>query len=230
MEHHSIFAGLLGAKSAGSATDTLFGQTTFLTSNFTDLTSLHTNVNVTLLPPFVLYKLDSVLLSYLRTCYQSFIPGVNLLEIPQLCRKHRTARWWSQHLKSSEYPAKMSTCIIANWVGTDGCITEDSRLISAGRVEYFFSQRLQVGDDLNNYVETKMAFVRWFQEHSARYSFMKPIEIWSTMFKPISPACFIPITKITDVCITCSLSLSGEVVTAVNPMRKKIFCEQYFTL
>jgi len=220
LEHHSIFVGLLGAKSAGSATDTLFGQTTFLNSNITDLASLHTDANVTLLPPFVLYKFDSVFLSYLRTCYQSFIPGVNILEVPQLCRKYKAARWWSQHLKGSEYPAKMSTCIVANWVGTDSCIAEDS---CAGSVEYFFSQRLQVGDDLNNYVETKMAFVRWFEEHSARYSLMKPVEIWSTMFKPIGPTSFIPITKITDVCITCSFSLSGEIVTAVNPMRKKIF-------
>ena len=87
LEHHSIFVGLLGAKSAGSATDTLFGQTAFLNSNFTDLTSLHSDSTVTLLPPFVLYKFDSVFLSYLRTCYQCFIPGVNILEVPQLCCK-----------------------------------------------------------------------------------------------------------------------------------------------
>ena len=86
LEHHSIFVGLLGAKSAGSATDTLFGQTAFLNSNFTDLTSLHSDATVTLLPPFVLYKFDSVFLSYLRT-YQSFITGVNILEVPQLCLK-----------------------------------------------------------------------------------------------------------------------------------------------
>ena len=143
--------------------------------------------------------------------------------MPQLCRKYKAARWWSQHLTGSEYPAKMSTCIVANLVGTDSCIAEDSRLTCAGCVECFFSQRLQVGDNLNNYVETKMAFVKWFEEHSARYSLMKPVEIRSTMFKLIDPACFIPVTKITDMCITCSFSLSGEIVTAVNPMRKKIF-------
>ena len=53
------------------------GQTTFLTSNFTDLASLETNVDVTLLSPFVLHSFDSVSLSYLRTCYQTFVPGVN---------------------------------------------------------------------------------------------------------------------------------------------------------
>ena len=224
VEHLSIFRDLLGANCAGSATDTLFRQTTFLTSNFTDLASLETNVDVTLLSPFVLHSFDSVLLSYLRTCYQTFVPDVNILEIPQLCHKYRTAKWWSQYLKCSEYPAKMSTCILANCVGEDGCITEDPLITSAGRIEYFFSQRLQVGDDLNNYVETKMACVRWFQEHSARTGFfMKPVEIWSDMFRPFGPASFMPIEKIIDVCITCSVSMNDEVVIAVNPMRKKIF-------
>ena len=91
-EHLFIFRDSLGAKSGGSASDTLFGQTAFLTSNFTNLTSLQTNVNVTLLSPFILYTFDSVSLSYLRTCYQTFIPDVDFLEIPQLCCKHRTAR------------------------------------------------------------------------------------------------------------------------------------------
>ena len=137
VEHLSIFRDLLGVNCAGSATDTLFRQTTFLTSNFTDLASLETNVDVTLLSPFVLHSFDSVLLSYLRTCYQTFVPDVNILEIPQLCHKYRTAKWWSQYLKCSEYPAKMSTCILANWVGEDGCITEDPLITSAGRIEYF---------------------------------------------------------------------------------------------
>ena len=222
-EHLFIFRDLLGAKSGGSASDTLFGQTIFLTSNFTNLTSLQTNVNVTLLSPFILYTFDSVSLSYLRTCYQTFIPDVDILEIPQLCCKHRTARWWSQYLKSSEYPAKITTCILANWVGEDGCITVDSSITSAGRIEYFFSQKLQVGDDLNNYVETKMACVRWFQEHSTRNSFMKPVEIWSDMFRPFGPASFIPIDRILDVCVTCNMTVNDEIVIAVNPIRKKIF-------
>ena len=136
-EHFFIFRDLLGAKSVGSASDTIFGQTTFLTSNFTDLASLQTSVNVTLLCPFVLYTFDSVSLSYLRTCYQTFIPNVDILEVPQLCCKHRTAMWWSQYLKSAEHPAKVTTCILANWVGENGSITEDSSITSAGRIEYF---------------------------------------------------------------------------------------------
>ena len=95
--------------------------------------------------------------------------------------------------------------------------------MSAGCVEYFYSQRLQVGNDVDNHVEMKMAFVRWFQEHSCRHSFMKPVEIWSDMFTPLGPASFIPLERIIDVCVTCTLSMNGEVVIAVNPMRKKIF-------
>ena len=88
----------------------------------------------------MLHSFDSVSLSHLRTCYQIFVPDVNIIEIPQLCHKYRTAKWWSQYLKCSEYLAKMSTCILANWVGEDGCITEDPSVTSAGRIEYFLAR------------------------------------------------------------------------------------------
>ena len=69
-----------------------------------------------------------------------------------------------------------------------------------------------------------MACVRWFQEHSSRTGFfMRPVEIWSDMFRPFSPASFMPIEKVIDVCITCSMLMNDEVVIAVNPIRKKIF-------
>ena len=91
LERLPICKDLLGANCAGSATDALFGETTFLTGNFTNLASLQTNINVTLLSPFALHSFDSVSLSHLRTCYRTFVPDVNILEIPQLCHKYRTA-------------------------------------------------------------------------------------------------------------------------------------------
>ena len=95
---------------------------------------------MTLLSPSVLYTFDSATVSHLRICYGSFIPHVNILEVPQVCWKYKAAKWWSQYLKSSEYPAKISTCILANWVGGDGQITEDSTVVWAGRVEYFLAK------------------------------------------------------------------------------------------
>ena len=40
------------------------------------------------------------------------------------------------------------------------------------------------------------------------------------MFKPFGPASFIPIDKILDVCVTCTMKVNDEVVIAVNPIRK----------
>ena len=62
-----------------------------------------------------------------------------------------------------------------------------------------------------------MAHVKWFQEHNARYSFLDPVEIWcNDMFKLFEQASFIPVEKISEVCVTCDLSIDGE-----NTMRKK---------
>ena len=193
-EHSYIFEDLLGAQSRGSASDTVFGVNNSLSSNRNfDLN----HPNTSLLNPFVLYYFDNVSLSYLRTCYQKFLPTVDVLEIPQLCRKYKSAMWWSQYLKTSEYPKKALVCITANWIGEDGQITGDASKFSAGRVEYFFSQRLLVGNDHESYVEViSMAHVKWFQEHDARYSFLDPVEIWcNDMFKPFGPASFIPMKK-----------------------------------
>ena len=72
-------------------------------------------------------------------CYQTFLPTVDVLEIPWLCHKYKSAMWWSQYLISSKYPKKALVCIIANWIGEEGPITSDTSKLCAGRTEYFFS-------------------------------------------------------------------------------------------
>jgi len=52
---------------------------------------------------------------------------------------------------------------------------------------------------------------------------MRPVEIWSDMFKPLGPASFILLERIIDVCVTCTLSVNDEIVIAANPTRKKVF-------
>ena len=66
--------------------------------------------------------------------------------------------------------------------------------------------------------------VKWFQEHLSRNC--KPVEIWySDLFKTFGPASFmiIPMECIQETCITCEVSINDEIVTAVNPISKKLF-------
>ena len=213
-EHLSLLSNLLGARSGGTANKTLFGQSIFVSDEHVFLQEY---ANVKLSPPFVLHYFDSVLLSYLRLCYQKIIPDVDVLEVPQLCRRYKYATWWSQHLNSSK---KTPLCILAKWIGGDGEINCDNE-ICAGIVKYFFSQRLLVGND---YVEVNMAYIKWLQEHSCKNSLLKPVEIWCCdLYKPVGAASFMPIERIQEVCVTCNLSINDEIVTAVNPIRKKIF-------
>ena len=74
------------------------------------------------------------------------------------------------------------------------------------------------------YVEVNMACVKCFQEHDARNTSSKPIEIWRhDLFKPFGPISFLPIENIQEVCVTCDILVNDEVVIAVNPMKEKIF-------
>ena len=80
-------------------------------------------------------------------CYQTFLPTVvDILEIPQLCRKCKSAMWWPQYSRTSKYPKQALVCITANWIGEDGQITGYSYVskFSAGKIEYVFSL---VGND-----------------------------------------------------------------------------------
>ena len=108
-------------------------QTTSISCNFD---SLQDRASVKLIPPFVLHHFDSVSLSYLRICYQKILPGIDILEIPQLYQRYKAAFWWSQHINTSK---KQPVCILANWVGEDGQIIDDriSFELCAGKVEYF---------------------------------------------------------------------------------------------
>ena len=91
---------------------------------------------------------------------------------------------------------------------SEGRISEGSNNLSAGRIEYFFSQSILIGND---YKEVKMAKVKWFQEHTVRNAddrFLDPVTIWShDLYKPAS---FMPIEKIKEVCITCEILIDGE--------------------
>ena len=216
-EHLFVFKDLLGANSDGSANETLFGQTTYLGRN---AHSLQSCADIKLLAPFTVHHFDSVSYSHLRECYQSFLPDVDVLEIPQLCRRYKSAMWWSQRINSSLYPKKTSAYIQACWVGEDGKISNSSELC-VGRIEYFFCQKLLVGND---YIDINMANVKWCQEHSAKQKYSNPVEIWcSGLFKPFGPGTFMPVERIKEICIACNISIDGEEVIAVNPMQKKVF-------
>ena len=58
------------------------------------------NCPLQLLPPYVIQKFDTIVLGYLRTSYQLFLPGVNPLEIPALYEKHRNIQWLSEQLNT----------------------------------------------------------------------------------------------------------------------------------
>ena len=84
---------------------------------------------------FTLFSIDSNLLPYLQSSYAKFLPGVDVLNIPQICKKYRAAYWWSHHLeigKKRRFP-----CIKAYWIGSDGDIASDCSNLYAGKIVNF---------------------------------------------------------------------------------------------
>ena len=75
-EHLSILSSLLGARSGGTPTETLFGQSIFSSGEYVFLTRV---CKCQIITTFVLHYFDSVSLFYLRLCYQKIIPDVDVL-------------------------------------------------------------------------------------------------------------------------------------------------------
>ena len=111
----------------------------------------------------------------------------------------------------------------AYWVGTNGNIATNCQDLCVGAVEYFFSQRIICWNTIQR--SKTMSKVKWFQEHSARTSIIKPVEIWcKNIFKPYGPASFMPVIQINQVCVACEITVNREPVLFINPVRRKLFC------
>ena len=101
--HQSVFENLLISKVDNAFTETLFGQTEFSSSYMIKLSegSITQSLNyldqscIKLIPPYVIQKIDNESLQYLRHSYQTFLPHVDLLEIPQFCCRYEVVNWWS---------------------------------------------------------------------------------------------------------------------------------------
>ena len=88
-----LFQKLLGSKTIGTSSETLFEQEIYSSTNLDNLLSLP-EITVTqsmqyfdksfikLLPPYSLNRFDSDEISCLRTSYLTFLPHINPLDIP----------------------------------------------------------------------------------------------------------------------------------------------------
>jgi len=109
-----LFNNFLTCSSGGTSNEMLFGQgvSSYLvkvdamlslpTSIVSPSLEYIQNIPIKLLPPFSLHKFDSIATQHLKTSYMTFLPSFNEDDIPQLCRRHKCALWFSEHLSCSK--------------------------------------------------------------------------------------------------------------------------------
>jgi len=147
VEYGSLFTNLLGSSSLGTSTDTIFGKTASLSGSINDCLLIARSVvqptldyvygcPLELIPPFTIHKFDPDSMGYLRSCYSKFLPDVDILEIPLLCRKYKVAQWFSQHLGNCRANNKRPTCIQAYWADSDGKIDSHCNDLSAEIINF----------------------------------------------------------------------------------------------
>ena len=236
-EHEYVFTKFLSSKISGTSSETLFGQVHSTSVNHEHVSShillQSTNVvpsleyvcncQMKLLSPYRIQKFDDSHLNYLRTAYKTFLPEFNILETPQLYRKHTLAQWWSQQIGFVRHSGDNDKRVViyAHWIGSDGQITCNCDNLCAGEIQYYFSQRVKVGNDLQ---EVYMAHVNWYQGHPEKNKLPEPIQVWcSSLYKPFGPASFLLLMRIHQVCASVEVELNCEKVLFVNPIRNRLF-------
>ena len=209
--HQFIFENLLSNKVDTAFNETVFGQEEFSSSHMLRFSegAVIQSLNyldqsfIKLIPPYIIQKMDNDSLQYLKASYQSFLPNVDPLEIPQFCCRYEVVHWWSERIGKHKYSKKGDQIIRAYWIGEDGKIDIGAQYLCAGKVEYFFTQNILIGD---KYEVVTMARIKWFQDHPDKEKLSRPIEIWSVkLFKPFGPATFMPIIRIYDTCVSCEV-------------------------
>jgi len=92
-----------------------------------------------LLSPYKIHKFENLHLNYLRIAYETLLPEVDALEIPQLYKRHNLAQWWSQQVGYIRHSGDNDKWIIiyAHWIGTDGKIASNCDNLCAEEIQYF---------------------------------------------------------------------------------------------
>ena len=227
--HQSVFENLLSSKVDSAFNETVFGQEEFSSSHMLRFSEgeIVQSLNyldqsfIKLIPPYIIQKIDNDSLQYLKASYQSFLPNVDPLEIPQFCCRYEVVHWWSDRIGKYKYSKKGDQIIRAYWIGEDGKLDVGAQYLCAGKVEYFFTQNILIED---KYEVVAMAKIKWYQDHPDKAKLSHPVEIWcGKLFKPFGPASFMPIIRIYDTCVSCEIEINNEKVLAINPNRRKIF-------
>ena len=234
LEQKSLFNTFIEVKSSSAFTETIYGQGLSFLNNFNinyilslSSANLSCSLNfvddcpIKLIHPYKICKFDSDSLRYLQKSYQAFLPDVDDSEPLQLYCKHHIAEWWGMRLIKRDYQESKTIYFLAYWIGSDGNISYHSTNLSAGLIDFFFSQQLLIGSKLKEVIMIK---VRWLQNHPEKNALKEPIQLWcSNLFKPFRPASFMPLMRLYEICAGCKIDFKGEHVLAINPIRKKVF-------
>ena len=173
------------------------------------------------LPPFVHASFDNDNLKYLIQSYITFVPQINMLDVPKCFEKCGVVLTWGERMTSYSYVSDKYFYIQAYWVKRGGLIDSECSQLHFGVVEYFFRQKILIQND---YHILQMAKVQWLQELPFKNHFGKPYEIWpKDLYESLGTASFIPINRISNQCVVCLTNVNSENVYVVCPIKRKIF-------
>jgi len=130
-DHHHLFTDLLGSVTAigDTSSRTIFHNDILQYSDIHQLMTLSTSevtppliyINdylVKFMPPFIVHKFDCDSIAYLKASYSAFLANV-LNEIPQLCKRYKSAYWFSERLTICKHLCQTEKFIVYKHTGQE---------------------------------------------------------------------------------------------------------------
>lgn len=172
---------------------------------------------------YKLVHLDVDDATLLKQVYKIMYPGreIERANLAESIQKFGTIKILSTTYGSQMQPRGIrSSNILASWVADNGQVLQDTFLLSAGIVRYYFKHSIQFE---NEHLTHCFACMKWYIPHEQSTSlYGNPIRVCKKYFHPGGPSSFMPVQRIFSRFASAELDREGQKQIVVAPINRNV--------
>ena len=136
--------------------------------------------------------------------YKALYPNNRIVHVSRFCSKFKKLIINGEEFISEKSRSQRSPSIFAHWPSLSGRIdTTGNAPYQVGNVKSFICHQVSFEHDEGvKTINALLAFVQWYKQHPRRNHFHHSIIVCRTLFRTISNASFIPVSRIMGRCTT----------------------------
>ena len=172
---------------------------------------------------YKLVHLDVDDATLLKQVYKIMYPGreIERANLAESIQKFGTIKILSTTYGSQMQPRGIrSSNILASWVADNGQVLQDTFLLSAGIVRYYFKHSIQFE---NEHITHCFTCMKWYIPHEQSTSlYGNPIRVCKKYFHPGGPSSFMPVQRIFSRFASAEQDREGQKQIVVAPINRNV--------